>query len=785
MCWRNKAAFAAPMIGVALGWAAAAFAANLPTLTDEEANRPAEDWTLQQILDKGWTPYECFFEEAGGLRAVEGRRWPQNDPDATNQGACVTYSFMPNGLALEPGPPPEGPTTWFALMPAGSSAAVTAATGTWAATADLHFTQVADGGGAWNVAGAAGLRGNIRVASGNIPGGGVLAHGYYPPPNGVSAAGDIHFDDVWPWVTAGPAPGPPYDVRTVALHELGHALGLTHAGTVPAEVMFPSYTGIKLALGASDIGFITAIYGPAGHAAQCAGACCFSRTVCGDRTQANCATQGGFWRGVGTACPTQNVQTAQHASGPVVHWVDPSLDCYTAPLRDLTTSGCIDGLLIDAWMSADQPTCHNFGCCPESPPIPAGFFEAGSYQFEGTVCMHGVPLGPSSWGEYGEADTLIHRLGEPFDRCDLPGGPDVAVPIEIVALNLVSIEPITVTVMGLPTRWDVAVDLSQVPAPMGQMYVAKTHCNGGTYNSILPVQPRFTFTKIDGPGIPPGSVVVLDTGLEGIPPIQLQQFTNPPWTHDIDPMMGLATDGSRCTKTHPGVEDPSAGVDCDCNTNGVHDQCDVESGSSEDCNANGIPDECDPDLDGDGIPDDCDKCPDIPGALCVACSCQNARSAKTHGGGVGRIELAMGCSGGIEPRWSGGGVTELEIDLDDASGFGGGVTVTCTPTPYAGAVGSAVAGNTVTLTFTPGLPDRTACTIDLDCGASVCVRNLGGDANYSGITNSTDNAARKGLFGQTANAGNAQWDVNGDGTINSTDNAQSKGRFGNSAPVCP
>ncbi len=169
------------------------------------------------------------------------------------------------------------------------------------------------------------------------------------------------------------------------------------------------------------------------------------------------------------------------------------------------------------------------------------------------------------------------------------------------------------------------------------------------------------------------------------------------------------------------------------------------------------------------------------------CTCTAARSAKTHTVG-GRIELNMGCSGGIEPRWVGGGVAELEIDLDDATIFGGAagdVSVSCTAPGWAGTKGVSVAGNTVTLTFTPALPNLTKCNITLDCGASVCVRNIGGDANSSGVTNATDNAARKGLFGQTANAGNAQWDVNQDGTINATDNSQSKGRFGNTAPACP
>jgi hypothetical protein len=205
-----------------------------------------------------------------------------------------------------------------------------------------------------------------------------------------------------------------------------------------------------------------------------------------------------------------------------------------------------------------------------------------------------------------------------------------------------------------------AVDLSVVPPLPGtsQMVVKKEHCNGGTYASLINVQARFTFTKLFGPGVPPGSVRVLDTGLEGIPPIQLQQIGMcgtmglpclsdadcpppekclglPPWSHQLDPYLNLASAGKDCTGWHPGIEDPNPQTACDCNTNGIHDSCDVgTNGGSDDCNANGIPDECDPDADGDGIPDDCDNCPDADnplqgdmdgdglGDVCEGLSCQ-------------------------------------------------------------------------------------------------------------------------------------------------------------------
>jgi len=44
----------------------------------------------------------------------------------------------------------------------------------------------------------------------------------------------------------------------------------------------------------------------------------------------------------------------------------------------------------------------------------------------------------------------------------------------------------------------------------------------------------------------------------------------------------------------------------DCNSNGIKDIKDINSGMSKDCNENNIPDECEKDCNNNGIPDDCD-----------------------------------------------------------------------------------------------------------------------------------------------------------------------------------
>lgn len=133
-------------------------------------------------------------------------------------------------------------------------------------------------------------------------------------------------------------------------------------------------------------------------------------------------------------------------------------------------------------------------------PIPAGFFGPGSDPFTGLIPFSGQPLAPS--GPLGPTDTIVRR-----DATAALTGPSssATIPIEMVALSLVSLTPITVTYNGgqNPEVWNVAACLSPSPQPIGSMHVVTSACacaEGGTFTSTLPVLPKLTFTRVGPPG---------------------------------------------------------------------------------------------------------------------------------------------------------------------------------------------------------------------------------------------------------------------------------------------
>lgn len=351
------------------------------------------------------------------------------------------------------------------------------------------------------------------------------------------------------------------------------------------------------------------------------GACCIDAYTCANSTEATCLASGGVFLGEGTSCPQANAAIFDEPDGAndtFVHKVGPDVDCPPSGGKVAPRGGCPPaGLPLDPWIShgEDGQMCHHFGT-PSSPPIPADFFGPGSEPFTGQVCLTGLPLGSDP--NFPDADTIILRSADPFDRCSLTQPSPQVVTTEIVALSLTSVAPITVGGAGGPTEWDVFVDLSSVTPPPGQIIAFREHCNGGTYLSTVNVQPRFTFTQVGNPL----EVRVLDTGVEGIPHITLSPGSPREWAFDVDP--ASATGANFCTDFHPGFETApeQQQTACDCNGNLIRDKCDIESGFAQDCNGNERPDACDitsgssQDVNGNDIPDECEATSvSIPGLV--------------------------------------------------------------------------------------------------------------------------------------------------------------------------
>lgn len=138
---------------------------------------------------------------------------------------------------------------------------------------------------------------------------------------------------------------------------------------------------------------------------------------------------------------------------------------------------------------------------PPAPPIPADFFGPGSDPFIGTVQLAGQPLltFPGCTGDLGLTDTVVQRA----QPAAFPGVPSSdTIDTQIVGLSLVSAAPITVTYGGggSPTQFNVSLILNQTYPGPGQMTIAKTHGNGGTFEAMFQVMPLFRFTEVGNPG---------------------------------------------------------------------------------------------------------------------------------------------------------------------------------------------------------------------------------------------------------------------------------------------
>ena len=212
-----------------------------------------------------------MFAPAARLRKPDRDRRPAVEPlegrvllysapgNRFQEAAAITLSTVPDGTNLG-GVTSNLAATLDARFGAGNwQSAILDAAAWWESQANLNIVVATDNGDP--VGSGPYQQGNpnfadIRIGGFAMPAN-ILATTLAPPPaNGDSSSGDLFLNTAQPWAMNGSN----YDLETVMIHELGHALGLGHSTLTTAD-MYANYTGVKRAPTADDVAGIQALYG--------------------------------------------------------------------------------------------------------------------------------------------------------------------------------------------------------------------------------------------------------------------------------------------------------------------------------------------------------------------------------------------------------------------------------------------------------------------------------------------------------------------------------------------